>query len=247
MKLAHAISIALLASCQAVPHSFQVMNASHGPIPPVAEDLTISMGDLDLYSLKALLSSAVESSGIEAVVEADDVRSKLLHSGVAFRGDFTIPADEVWTVTEHALLQEGFFLSPLYMGETKMIEIHRTDRNSSLGLNFEFLEVDVEDLDYLAVHPGFLFSLTLELPNTGAQTARGQVLGQAFHGVDVRCTVVGDHAVLLEGLGIGVEKIARELLETDESNWRQLVKQLRTMEERAAVRQPANSKGAAAG
>jgi len=247
MKLAHLVSIALLASCQAVPQSFRAMNDSNGLIPPVNEDLTISMGDHELYSLKALLSNAVDSSGIEAVIEVDDVRSRLFHSGVAFQGDLTIPADEVWTVTEHALLQEGFFLSPLYMGETKMIGIHLTDSNQELSSDFEFLEVDVEDLDYLTVHPGFLFSLKLELPNTGSHEARRRARGQAFHGVGVRCTVVGDNSVLLEGLGIGVEKIARELLETDESNWRQLVRQLRTMEERAAVRQPANSKGATAG
>ena len=246
MKLAHVFSIALLASCQAVPLSFQVMNARNGPIPPVNEDLTISMGDHELYSLTALLSNAVESSGLQVFMDSD-VRSRLSQSGIGFRGDFTVPADEVWTVTELALLEKGFFLSTLYMGETEVITVHRTDRNQMLGSDLEFLEVDVEDLDYLAVHPGFLFSLRLELPNTGSHTAQGQVRGRAFHGVDMRCTVVGDNAVLLEGLGIGVEKIARELLETDESNWRQLVRQLRVMEERAAVRQPANSKGAIAG
>ena len=218
MKLAHIVSIALLASCQAVSQSFQVMNASNGPIPPVTEDLTISMGDHELYSLKALLSRVVDSSGIEAVVEMDDVRSRLFHSGVAFRGDFTIPAYEVWTVTEHALLQEGFFLAPLYMGETKMIGIHLTDRSSSLGREVESFEVDVEDLDYLAAHPGFLFSLTLELPDTDVGQVGTGKWNRRYHGVKLRCTAVDKNTVLLKGLGVAVEEVAREFLKSDELN-----------------------------
>ena len=241
MKLAHVFSIALLASCQAVPQSFRAMNDSNGPIPPVNEDLTISMGDLELYSLTALLSNAVESSDLQVFMDSN-VRSRLSQSHIGFRGDFTIPADEVWTVTELALLEKGFFLSTLYMGETEMITVHRTDRNQGLSADFEFLEVGVEDLDYLAVHPGFLFSLRLELPNTYAGTAKNQVRELRFHDVKVKCTDVGDDVLLLEGLGVGVEKIARQLLETDEMNWRELVTRLRAMERQVEVKQPTDSK-----
>jgi len=241
MKLAHVFSIALFASCQAVPHSFGVMNASNGPVPSVNEDLTISMGDQDYYLVSALLSSAVELSGIEVVIDAG-VRSRMRHSVIELREDFTIPADEVWTVTEHILLQKGIYLSVLYLGETKMIVVHDSATNQGDFKGAEFLELDVENLDYLAVHPAFLFSLTLELPDTDVRLATRDIWDRSYHGVKLRCTPVGKNTVLLEGVGFGVEKVARKLLETDELNRRRVAAKRRELE----AKQTADSKGATA-
>ena len=242
MKLTHVFSIALLASCQAVPHSFQVVNASNGRVPPVSEDLTITMGDQDYYLVSALLSSAVELSGIEVVFD-DGARNRLHHSVIELRGDLTIPADEVWTVTEHVLLQESIYLSALYLGETKMIVAHSADRNQGWFKDVQLLELDVEDLDYLAVHPAFLFSLTLELPHTDAHLATRDFFDRRCHGVKLRCTAVGKNTVLLEGLGFGVEEVARELLRTDEHNGRRIEAERKERE----IRLAANSQGATEG
>jgi hypothetical protein len=236
MKLAHLVSIALLASCQVVPHSFQVMNASKVPIPPVNEDLTIAVGDKDYYSVSAILSSAVELSGIDVAFDGD-VRSLLRHSVIELREDFTIPADEVWTVTEHILLQKGIYLSALYLGETKMIVVHNSDYNQGDFEGAELLELDVGDLDYLAVHPAFLFSLTLELTDTDVRLyPTRDICNRSYHDVQLRWTKVGKNTVVLEGLGFAVEKVARKLLETDKSNrLRKLTEAMQTADSKRAT------------
>ena len=61
--------------------------------------------------------------------------------------------------------------------------------------------------------------------------------GREYHGVKLRCTPVGAHRLLLEGLGAGVEEVARQLLELDELN------RLRKLTE---AMQTADSKGATA-
>jgi hypothetical protein len=200
----------------------------------VKGDFAITVEAPARSSLRRLLEEVAESSGVQLLITSEAKRG--IGCPIGFKRDFTIPAEEVWTITEHALLQGGFYLSALHLGESKIICAHKSSNSDALELGS--IEVGIEDLDYLAVHPGFLFSMSLELPNTQASTVADREGGREYHGVELRCTPVGTHRVLLEGLGVGVEKVARELVEIDELN--RLRKSFEAM-------QTGDSKGAAAG
>ena len=235
MKLTHVFFVALLASCQTVQTSFGVMNASSGPIPPATQDITVSR-EGHATTLFDLLSAVAESSGVQVLFEAH-VRTLLRGHWGFFDRSVTITADEAWTVTEHALVQLGFHLTALHMGETKVIAVHESSQYVAVH---DSMKVNVEELDYLVVHPGFIFSLTLELPNTETRTMANHLRAL---GHNLQCTPFGESSVLLEGLGGVVEKVARQLLEADESNGRRVEAARKELE----AKQASDSKGATDG
>ncbi len=234
MKLTHVLSVVLLASCQTVQTSF-----ASGPIPPATRDITVSTEGSDRTSYFSLLSAVAESSGVQ-ITSDFNVNNTLVSRRPIFDRDFTITADEAWTVTEHVLLQKGLHLSALHLGETKVVVVYSMSEPVSVR---ESIKVNVEDLDYLVVHPGFIFSLTLELPNMDTRTMANQLRGLGYQRVELQCTPFGESSVLLEGLGGVVEKVARQLLEADESNGRGAEAERKELE----AKQASDSKGATDG
>ena len=254
MKLAHIFSIALLASCQAVPHSFEVLSgsncraidASSGQIPPATKDVTIHTHFKNRTSYLSLLTAVAESSGVQLVLYGG-VKSKL-SQGINFERDFTIPADEAWIIMENVLMQGGFHLSALHLGEAKVVTAYSIAKDG-LGSSIDpvsvrgTIKVNKEELGYLASHPAFIFSLTLELPNTDIPGLVTELRSLGYHSRELRCLPLGEGVLVLEGLGGVLEKVARRLVDADEHNGRRIEAERKEHE----VKQPVDSKGATAG
>lgn len=216
MNLTHAISAAFLAGCLAVPShsSFEALKVPSGSIPPATKDLTISTRSGEPLSLFDVLTAVSEASGVQIIADSEATIG-LQESMSGFHGDFTIPAAEAWTVVEHAMIQGGFFLSALHMGETKLVSVHFSDERRG-RYSWKYGSVGVENLDYVSLHPSFLFELNMELPKLETRTLSNHLRG--FHRDHPRMEVVpvGSDALVLRGIGRDVDSLARMLLETNE-------------------------------
>ena len=216
MNLTHALSAALLASCLAAQSSpsLEAVKASNGSIPPATEDITIStMGDAEA-SLFDVLRAVSAASGVEFIADSD-LTIMLKSSPSAFHGDFTIPASEAWTVVEHAVIQSGFCLSALHMGETKLVAVHKSDESVKKD-RWKYSSVSVEDLDYVALHPSFLFELNMELSNLDTRVIATHLRGFQRKGSSLGVVPIGSNDIVLIGVGLEVNSIARMLLKTNE-------------------------------
>ena len=216
MNLIHALSAALLASCLAVPSSpsFEALKAPNGSIPSATEDISISTGGDAEASLFDVLRAVSMSSGVEFIADSD-LTSMLKSSPSGFHGDFSIPASEAWTVVEHAAIQSGFCLSALHMGESKLVAVHNREESRKMD-RWKYSSVGVEELDYVALHPSFLFELNMELPNLDTRSIANQLRAFQRERSNLRVVPVGSNDLVLVGVGIEVNYIARMLLKTNE-------------------------------
>ena len=216
MNLTHILSAAFLTSCLVVPSSssFKAMGASSGLIPPASEDITISARGDEPLSLFDVLSAVTEASGVEVLADPESM-IKLEGTPSGFHGDFTIPASEAWTIVEHAITQGGLCLSALHMGDTRLVAVHMTEDKRKM-YSWKYSSVGVEELDYVALHPSFLFEMSLALPNLDTRTLSNQMRGFGRDHSNLQLVPFDSHSIVLRGVGREVESIARMLLETNE-------------------------------
>ena len=216
MNLSHILSAAFLTSCLVVPSSlsFKAMEAPSGPIPPATKDITISARGDEPLSLFDVLSAVTEASGVELLADPESM-IKLESSPSGFHGDFTIPASEAWTIVEHAITQGGLCLSALHMGDTRLVAVHMTEDERKM-YSWKYSSVGVEELDYVALHPSFLFEMSLALSNLDTRTLSNQMRSFGRDHSNLQLVPFGSHSIVLRGVGREVESIARMLLETNE-------------------------------
>lgn len=216
MNLSHILSAAFLTSCLVVPSSssFKAMEAPSSPIPPATKDITISARGDEPLSLFDVLSAVTEASGVELLADSESM-IKLKSSPSGFHGDFTIPASEAWTIVEHAITQGGLCLSALHMGDARLVAVHMTEDNSKM-YRWKYSSVGVEELDYVALHPSFLFEMSLGLSNLDTRTLSNQMRGLGRDHSNLQLVPFDSHSLVLRGVGREVESIARMLLETNE-------------------------------
>ena len=213
MNLTQTLSASLFACCLAVPASFEVMGDSSGPIPPATEDIFISTLGEEPSSLFDVLSAVAKASGVQVHADSDmTARLKCTPSG--FHQDFILSAGEAWKVAELMLKQYGFILSALHMGEAKVVAVHHVGTRQQYGWNYH--SVSVEELDYVAAHPNFLFEVNMDIANLDVQESANRM---HQYGIDRRLLQVipvGSKDLMLRGTGSEVCSIARMLLETNE-------------------------------
>ena len=216
MNLTHILSAAFLTSCLVVSPSspLKAVEAPGGPIPSATKDLTISSGSDGPSTLFDVLSAVTEASGVELLADSNST-IKLKSTPSGFHGDFTIPAREAWTIVEHAITQGGLCLSALHMGDTRLVAVHMTD-DKAKKYSWKYSSVGVEDLDYVALHPSFLFEMSLALPNLDTRTLSNQMRGFGRDHSNLQLVPFDSHSIVLRGVGREVESIARMLLETNE-------------------------------
>ena len=214
MNLTHLLSAAFLTSCLVVPSSSDVLEAPSGSIPPATKDITISSRSDGPSTLFDVLSAVTEASGVELLADSNST-IKLKSSPSGFHGDFTIPASEAWTIVEHAITQGGLCLSALHMGDTRLVAVHLTEEKRKM-YTWKYSSVGVEELDYVALHPSFLFEMSLELSNLDTRTLSNQMRGFGRDHSNLQLVPFDSHSIVLRGVGREVESIARMLLETNE-------------------------------
>jgi len=216
MNLPHILSAAFLTSCLVVPSSSSLtaIEASGGAVPPATKDITISTGSDGPSTLFDVLSAVTEASGVEVLADSDSTR-KLKTSPSGFHGDFTIPANEAWTIVEHAITQGGLCLSALHMGDTRLVAVHVADDKEKMR-SWKYSSVSVDQLGYVALHPSFLFEMSLELSNLDTRSVSNHMRGFGRNHGDLQLVPIGSHSIVLRGVGREVESIARMLIETNE-------------------------------
>jgi len=216
MHLTQILPVALFASCLATSSStsFGSAEPSNDGIPPATEDISITAGSDAGASLFDVLGAVSAASGVELIADPE-LTIMLKSQASGFHGDFTIPASEAWTVVEHAAVQSGFCLSALYMGESRVVAVHNRGDSSKMD-RWKYSSVGVEELDFVALHPGFLFELNMELSNLDTRSLSNQLRAFRREGSNLRVVPVGSNDLVLVGVGIEVEPIARMLLETNE-------------------------------
>ena len=216
MNLTHILSAAFLTSCLVVPSSpsFKAMEAPSGLIPPATKDITISTRSDEPLSLFDVLSAVTEASGVEVLADSESM-IKLKSAPSGFHGDFTIPASEAWTIVEHAITQGGLCLSALHMGDTRLVAVHMADDRGKM-YSWKYSSVGVEELDYVALHPSFLFEMSLALSNLDTRTLSNQMRGFGRDHSNLQLVPFDSHSIVLRGVGREVESIARMLLEANE-------------------------------
>jgi len=216
MNLTYILSAAFLTSCLVVPSStpLKAAQAPSESIPPASEDITISTGGDAQASLFDVFRAVSAASGVEFIADSEmTIMLKSAPSG--FHGDFTIPASEAWTVVEHAAIQSGFCLSALHMGESKLVAVHNRGESRKMD-RWKYSSVGVEELDYVALHPSFLFELNMELPNLDTRALANQLRAFQRERSNLRVVPVGSNDLVLVGVGLEVNSIARMLLKTNE-------------------------------
>ena len=213
MNLTHALSAVLFTCCLAIPASLEVMGDSSDPIPPATEDILIATQGEEPSSLFDILSAVAKVSGVQVHTDFD-ITARLKATPSGFHRDFTLSASEAWKVAELILKQDGFVLSALHMGDAKVVAVHNVDDRRAYG--WEYRSVSVEDLDYVAAHPSFLFEVSVDIANLDVQESANRL---QLYGLDRRLLQVlrvGSKDLMLRGTGSEVSSVARMLLETNE-------------------------------
>ena len=214
MNLTTLAPVALLGAELISPAITADLSSETFKLPPAAAEVFIrSGGDRETSLLEAITETA-EASGVQVHTDAS-VAGRLCELPAGFDRDFTIPAEDAWAVTEHALMQSGFVLSVLRHGGTHVVAV-KSARSELNQVDAVFQAVTVEDLEYVREHPAILFELPLELSNIDVRTTSRELRMLINADGSFQCVPLGVNDIILKGVGHRVGAVAELLLSVNE-------------------------------
>lgn len=163
--------------------------------------------------LRSLVMELAEDTGATFRFATRTVAKRLAESELTLSGDYVVDADQRWTFVENVLADNGYVVTVAQPAGASIFTVHLLNTERPAFTNLNPLEVSFDDRALLAQHPATYFSM---LAGTGKAVAYDlanwiQVLAK----VDDRLTVapVGEHELLLRGLGAPLAECVRVLVD----------------------------------